>query len=51
MKRVKKKGIAIDKHVISLDFTRILQVVKNRDVKKLQQDIENDLIIRDQMAN
>ena len=26
-------------------------MVKIRDVKKLQQDIENDLIIKDQMAN
>ena len=26
-------------------------MVKTRDVKKLKQDIENDPIIRDQMAN
>ena len=31
--------------------TRISRVVKIRDVKKLQQDIENDPIIKDQMAN
>ena len=31
--------------------TGISQVVKIRDVKKLQQDIENDSIIKDQMAN
>ena len=31
--------------------TGISQVVKIRDVKKLQQDIENDPIIKDQMAN
>ena len=31
--------------------TGISRVVKIRDVKKLQQDIENDPIIKDQMAN
>ena len=31
--------------------TRISRVVKIRDVKKLQQDIENDPIIKDQMAS
>ena len=31
--------------------TGISWVVKIRDVKKLQQDIENDPIIKDQMAN
>ena len=41
----------IGKHVISLYSTDIYQVVKMRDVKKLQQDFENDLITRDQMAN
>ena len=31
--------------------TGISRAVKIRDVKKLQQDIENDPIIKDQMAN
>ena len=29
----------------------ISQVIKIRGIKKLQQDIENDLIIKDQMVN
>ena len=41
MKGVKK----LEKQVIILYFTRIFQVVKIRDVKKLQQDIENNPII------
>ena len=32
-------------------FTEVSRVVKIRDIKKLQQDIENDPIIKDQMAN
>ena len=36
---------------MSLFFTRISRVFKIRDIKKLQQDIENDAVIRDQMAN
>ena len=51
MKRVKKNGKVLGKHVISLYSTRISQMVKIRDVKKLQQDIENDLIIKEQIAN
>ena len=39
------------KHVTNLYSTRISRVVKIRDVKKLQQDIENDPISKDQMAN
>ena len=39
------------KHAISLYSTGISQVVKIRDVKKLQQGIENNSIIKDQMAN
>ena len=39
------------KHVISLHSTGISQVIKIRDVKKLQQDIENDPIIKNKMAN
>ena len=46
-----KTGKALGKHVINLYSTRISRVVKIRDVKKLQQDIENDPIIKDQMAN
>ena len=32
-------------------FPEVSRVVKIRDIKKLQQDIENDPIIKDQMAN
>ena len=46
-----KSGKAVNKHVISLYSTGISQVVKIRDFKKLQQDIEYDPIIMDQMAN
>ena len=46
-----KSGKAWGKHVINLYSTTISRVVKIRDVKKLQQDIENDPIIKDQMAN
>ena len=46
-----KTGKALGKHVINLYSTRISRVVKIRDFKKLQQDIENDPIIKDQMAN
>ena len=46
-----KTGKALGKHVINLYSTGISQVVKIRDVKKLQQDIENDPIIKDPMAN
>ena len=46
-----KTGKALDQHVINLYYTRISRVVKIRDVKKLQQDIENDPIIKDQMTN
>ena len=46
-----KTGKALRKHVINLYSTEIPQVVKIRDVKKLQQDIENDPVINDQIAN
>ena len=46
-----KTGKALGKHVINLYFTGIPRVVKIRDVKKLRQDIENDRIIKYQMAN
>ena len=45
-----KTGIALGKDIISLHSTGISQIVKIRDVKKIQQDIENDPIIKDQMA-
>ena len=47
----KRTGKALDKHAVSLYSTGTSQVVKTGDVKKLKQDIENDPIIRDQMAN
>ena len=46
-----KIGKALGKHVINLYSTGIYQCLKIEDVKKLQQDIENDPIIKDQMAN
>ena len=46
-----KTGKALGKHVINLYSTRISWRLKIKDVKKLQQDIENDPIIKDQMAN
>ena len=42
-----KTGKALTKHVINLCSTGISWRVKIRDVKKLQQDIENDPIIKD----
>lgn len=42
MKRVIKSEKALGKHVINLYSTRISQVIKIKDVKKLQQDIDND---------
>ena len=46
-----KTGKALGKHVINLYSTGIYQCLKIKDVKKLQEDIENDPIIKDQMAN
>ena len=46
-----KTGKALGKHVINLYATGISRWVKIRDVHKLRQDIENDLIIKDQMAD
>ena len=46
-----KTGKSLGKHVINLYSTGISRVLKIGDVKKLQQDIENDPIIKDQMAN
>ena len=42
---------ALGKHVINLYSSEISRWLKIKDVKKLQQDIENDLIIKDQMAS
>ena len=44
-------GKALGKHVINVYSTGISRAVKIWDVKKLQQDTENDPIIKDQMAN
>ena len=49
MKKEKKRK-ALGKHN-NLYSMGISQMVKIRDVYKLRQDIENDLIIRDQMAD
>ena len=46
-----KIGKALGKHVINLYPTGISRRLRIRDVKKLKQDIENDPVIKDQMAN
>ena len=46
-----KTGKVLGTHVINLCSTGISWVVKIRDAKKLRQDIENDPIIKDQMAD
>ena len=46
-----KTGKALSKHAINLYSTGISRVFKIRDVKKLKQDIENDPVIKGQMAN
>ena len=46
-----KTGKALGKHVINLYCTGISRMVKIRDVHKLRQDIENDPIIKDRMAD
>ena len=50
-KKVKKLEKALGKHVINLYSTGISQWLKIKHVKKLRQDIKNDPIIKDQMAN
>ena len=50
-KKVEKTGRALGKHVINLYTTGISRWLKIKDVKKLRQDIENDPIIKDQIAN
>ena len=42
---------ALGKHVINLYSTGVSQWVKIKDVKKLRQDIKNDLLVKDQMVN
>ena len=39
------------KHVINLYFTGIPRWLKTKDVTKLRQEIQNDPIIKDQMAS
>ena len=46
-----KTGKALGKHVIGLYWTETSQRVKIEHVKKLQQDVENDPIVRDQIAD
>ena len=46
-----KTGKALGKHVINLYSTGISRWLKIKDVKKLRQDIKNDPIIKDQIAN
>ena len=50
-KKGKKLEKALGKHVINLYSTGISQWLIIKHVKKLRQDIENDPIIKDQMAN
>ena len=49
--KYEKTGKALGKHVINLYSTGISRWVKIKDVKKLRQEIENDSIIKDQMAS
>ena len=46
-----KTGKVLGKHVINLYSVSISQWFGIRDVTKLQEDIDNDSIIKDQMAN
>ena len=46
-----KTGKALGKHAINLYSTGISRWLKVKDVKKILQDIENDPIIKDQIAN
>ena len=50
-KKGEKTGKALDKHVINLYSTGISWVTKISDVKNLKQNVENDPIIKDQIAN
>ena len=46
-----KTGKVLGKYVIRLYSTGISQMVKTRNLIKIQQDIGNDLVIKNQMAN
>ena len=46
-----KTGKILGKHVINLSSTGISRWLKIKDVKKIRHDIENDPVIKDQMAN
>ena len=46
-----KNGKNLGKHVINLSSTGISRWLKIKDVKKIRHDIENDPVIKDQMAN
>ena len=46
-----KTGKVLGNHVINLYSVSISQWFRIRDVTKLQEDIDNDSIIKDQMAN
>ena len=50
-KKGEKTGKVLGKYLINLYSTGISQWVQIKDVKKLQQDIENDPIIKDQIAD
>ena len=49
--KIEKTGKALGKHVINFYSIGISRAVKIRDIKKLQQYIKNDPIIKNQMAN
>ena len=51
MKKIKQTRKALSKHVINLYSAGNFQVVKIRNILKMQEDIENDLFIRDETAN
>ena len=48
---MKKLERPLGKHVINLYSVGISRWLKIRDVKKLREDIENDPVFKDQMAN
>lgn len=48
---VKKSGKVLVKHAISVYLSGISQLLKIRDVKKLQRGINIDLIIKHQMVS
>ena len=50
MKKAQRKAL-VGRYLISVYSTQFFQVVKIRDVKELQQDIENDPITKDEMVS